>query len=113
MANVGTSEVLETFLRGTEMHAARLEQKRQNGELAGSMANAGTSEVPETLLATDSMAGNFALLSISLLDVKANYKGGRLKCFGIISGIGMGKAISVLVQQISDTLPPWKGIGLG
>ena len=50
MANVGTSEVLETFLRGTEMHAARLEQKRQNGELAGSMANAGKFPKPSSPL---------------------------------------------------------------
>ena len=58
------------------MHAARLEQKRQKGELPGSMANAGISEVSKTLLVTDGGPENLALLSISLLDVKAHYKGG-------------------------------------
>ena len=60
------------------MHAARLEQKRQKRELGGSMANAGTVEGPETLFLTGCLAGKFDLLSISLLEAKACYKGGIL-----------------------------------
>ncbi len=56
------------------MQAARLEQKRQKGELAGSMANAGTGEGSETLRRAGCLADKFALLSISLLETKARYK---------------------------------------
>ncbi|MEE8177456.1 MAG: hypothetical protein V3T65_05630 [Acidobacteriota bacterium] len=60
------------------MQAARLEQKRQNGELAGSMANVGTWEGSETLRRAGCLADKFALFSISLLEAKACDQGGKI-----------------------------------
>lgn len=75
------------------MHAARLEQKRQKRELGGSMANAGTVEGPETLFLTGCLAGKFDLLSISLLEAKACYKGGDT--FALYQERGAGKQLEI------------------
>ncbi len=71
------------------MQAARLEQKRQKGELAGSMANAGTGEGSETLRRAGCLADKFALFSISLLEAKASdLRGGKRLLYYIKNGDG-------------------------